>query len=87
MRTVVSVVSTSCGLSIDVRCRKQPNKSELTLYVRLCVGGSKGKAGIQIYKKTTSDCGFEFGNNIESINLNLVAGCFLVGWGFWTMGA
>ena len=29
----------------------------------------------------TIDCGFEF-VNIESINLNLVAGCFFVGAGF-----
>ena len=35
-----------------------------------------------LYKNATIDCGFEFINNIESINLNLVAGCFLMGAGF-----
>ena len=34
------------------------------------------------YKKATIDCGFAFVNNIESLNLNFIAGCFLVGVGF-----
>ena len=32
-------------------------------------------------KKATIDCGFAFVNNIESLNLNFIAGCFLVGVG------
>ena len=74
----------------------------LISYVPLCVGGSKGKAGIQMWciperrdtnnlypggwcrslyrhNKSTIDCGFEFVDNIESINLNLVTTCFLTG--------
>ena len=70
------------------------------IYVPLCVGRSKGKAGIQMWciperrdsnnlyprkcchslyrhNRTTIDCGFEFVNNIESINLNLITKCFL----------
>ena len=31
------------------------------------------------YKKATIDCGLAFVNNIESLNLNFIAGCFLVG--------
>ena len=38
------------------------------------------------YKKATIDCGFEFVNNIESINLNLGTKCFLVGAGFLSCG-
>ena len=39
------------------------------------------------YKIATIDSEFAFVNNIESLNLNIIAGCFLVGWGFWAMGA
>ena len=39
------------------------------------------------YKRATIDCGFEFVNDIESINLNFVIKCFFMGWGFWAMGA
>ena len=38
------------------------------------------------YKRATIDCGFEFVNNIESINLNLVIKCFLAGMGFLSHG-
>ena len=38
------------------------------------------------YKRATIDCGFEFVNNIESINLNLVIKCFLVEVGFLNHG-
>ena len=31
---------------------------------------------------STIDCGCAFVNNIESLNLNVIAGCFLVGVGF-----
>ena len=34
------------------------------------------------YKMAAIDSGFEFVNNIESFNLNFIAGCFLVGAGF-----
>ena len=34
------------------------------------------------YKRATIDCGFEFVNDIQSINLNLVFRCFLLGVGF-----
>ena len=34
----------------------------------------------------TIDCGFEFVNDIESIDLSFAIGCFLVGWDFWAMG-
>ena len=34
------------------------------------------------YGKVTIDCGFAFVNNIESLNLDIIAGCFLVGAGF-----
>ena len=34
------------------------------------------------YKIATIDSGFAFVNDIESINLNFIAGCFLVGVGF-----
>ena len=34
------------------------------------------------YKRTTIDCGFEFVNDIESINLSFVIKCFLMGVGF-----
>ena len=39
------------------------------------------------YRVATIDSGFAFGNNIESLNLNFIAGCFLVGVGSWAMGA
>ena len=39
------------------------------------------------YKIATIDSGFAFLDNIESLNVSFIAGCFLVGWGFWTMGA
>ena len=39
------------------------------------------------YKKATIDCGFEFVNNIESINFNLVTKCFLMGMGFLSHGS
>ena len=32
-----------------------------------------------LYKKATIDCGFAFVNDIESLNLNVIVGCFLVG--------
>ena len=38
------------------------------------------------YKKTTIDCGFEFVNDIESINLKLVTKFFLAGMGFLSHG-
>ena len=38
------------------------------------------------YKKVTIDCGFAFVNNVESLNLNFIAGCFLVGAGFLCHG-
>ena len=34
------------------------------------------------YKKTTIDCGFAFINDIESLHLNFIVGCFFVGAGF-----
>ena len=34
------------------------------------------------YRMATIDSGFAFVNNIESSNLNFIAGCFLVGMGF-----
>ena len=34
------------------------------------------------YKIATIDGGFAFVNDIESLNLNFIAGCFLVGAGF-----
>ena len=34
------------------------------------------------YEGATIDCGFEFVNDIQSINLNFVTTCFLVGVGF-----
>ena len=34
------------------------------------------------YRIATIDSGFAFINNIESLNLNFIAGCFLVGVGF-----
>ena len=34
------------------------------------------------YKIVTIDGGFAFVNNIECLNLNFIAGCFLVGVGF-----
>ena len=34
-----------------------------------------------LYGIATIDSGFAFVNNIESINLNFIAGCFLVGVG------
>ena len=37
------------------------------------------------YGGATIDCGFAF-VNIESLNLNLIAGCFLVGAGFLGRG-
>ena len=33
-------------------------------------------------RMATVDGGFAFVNNIESLNLNFIAGCFLVGVGF-----
>ena len=39
------------------------------------------------YRIATINGGFAFVNNIESLNLNFIAGCFLGGWGFWAMGA
>ena len=41
-----------------------------------------------LYIDTTKplDCGFEFVNNIESINLNLVIKCFLMRMGFLSHG-
>ena len=38
------------------------------------------------YKRATIDCGFEFVNNIESINLNLVIKCLLTGMEFLSHG-
>ena len=38
------------------------------------------------YKRATIDREFEFVNNIESINLNLVIKCFLMGMGFLSHG-
>ena len=40
---------------------------------------------VTLYIGTTDppiDCGFAFVNNIESLNLNFIVGCFLVGAGF-----
>ena len=34
------------------------------------------------YKRATIDCGFEFVNDVQSINLSFVIKCFLVGVGF-----
>ena len=34
------------------------------------------------YERATIDCGFEFVNDTESINLSFVIKCFLVGVGF-----
>ena len=47
-----------------------------------------GKSCHSLYRhnKTTIDCGFEFVNNIESRNLNLVIKCFLMGMGFLSHG-
>ena len=39
------------------------------------------------YKIATIDGGFAFVNNIESLNLNFIAGVSLWGWGSWAMGA
>ena len=33
------------------------------------------------YRMATIDSGFAFVNNVESLNLNFIAGCFLVGVG------
>ena len=38
------------------------------------------------YKKATIDCGFAFVSNIEYLNLDFIAGCFLVGAGFLDHG-
>ena len=38
------------------------------------------------YKRTTIDYGFEFVNSIQSINLNFVIKCFLVGVGLLGCG-
>ena len=38
------------------------------------------------YKIATIDSGFAFVNNIECLNLNFIAGCFLVGVGFLGYG-
>ena len=34
------------------------------------------------YRKATIDYGFAFVNNIESLDLNFIAGCFVLGAGF-----
>ena len=34
------------------------------------------------YRMATTDSGFAFVNNVESLNLNFIAGCFFVGVGF-----
>ena len=38
------------------------------------------------YKKATIGCGFAFANNIKSLDLNFIPGCFLVGAGFMGHG-
>ena len=38
------------------------------------------------YKRATIDCGFEFVNDVQSINLSFVIKCFLVGVGFMGHG-
>ena len=38
------------------------------------------------YRRATIDCGFEFVNDVESINLSFVVGCFLVGVGLLGRG-
>ena len=39
-----------------------------------------------LYKRTAIECGFEFVNDIESINLSFVIKCFLMGTGFLSHG-
>ena len=39
------------------------------------------------YGGSTIDCGFEFVNDVQSINLSFVIGCFLVGVGFLGHGS
>ena len=38
------------------------------------------------YRKAIIDCGFAFVNNMRSLNLDFIAGCFLVGVGFLRHG-
>ena len=40
-----------------------------------------------LYKRATTDCGFEFVNDVESIYLSFVIKCFLVGVEFLAHGA
>ena len=65
---------------------KQRYKSDVSLKRGIQISRTLGKKfdpNLQVmplfnrHNKTTIDCGFEFGNNIESINLNLVTKCFL----------